>query len=247
MITGAMTPRLYVIPASHPCATAEAAFRVKDVDYDVTELPNVLHAPFMRARFGKRTVPALRADGEKVVGSKEIVRWVEARHPDPPLYPADPEARAEVVEAEDWGEEVLQPIGRTVVVLAIRRDLSSLPSYFAEARVPLPTPVLKAIGPVIIRMSQRLNGSYLDPAREALAALPGHLDKIDGWVEEGVLAGETANAADLQIGATLAILRTVEDVRPIIDEHRAAEIVWKFFPRYPGHVPAGALPVSAAP
>ena len=243
MITGAMTPRLYLIPASHPCATAEAAFRVKGVEYDVTELPNVIHAPIMRVRFGRRTVPALRVDGDKVVGSREIVRWVDERFPDPPLYPADPTARAKVIEAEDWGEEVLQPIGRTVVVLAIRRDLSSLPSYFAEARMPLPKPALKAIGPVVIRMSQRLNGSYLEPAREALAALPAHLEKIDRWVEEGVLAGETANAADLQIGATLGLLRTVEDIRPLIDEHRAAEIVWKFFPRYPGHVPAGALPV----
>ena len=241
MIPGAMTPRLYLIPASHPCATAEAAFRVKGVDYDVTELPNVIHAPIMRARFGKRTVPALRADGEKVVGSREIVRWLEEHHPDPPLYPADPAARARVEEAEDWGEEVFQPIGRRVVVLAIRKDLKSLPSYFAQARVPLPKPVLRAIGPVVIRGSQRLNNSYDEPARKDLAALPGYLETIDGWIEEGVIGGETANAADLQIGATIALLRTVDDVREIIDSHRAAELAWKFFPRYPGHVPAGVL------
>lgn len=241
MIPGAMTPRLYLIPASHPCATAEAAFRVKGVDYDVTELPNVIHAPIQRIRFGTRTVPALRADGEKVVGSREIVRWLEQRHPDPPLYPADPEARRRVEEAEAWGEEVLQPIGRRVVVLAIRKHLPSLPSYFADARMPMPTPVLKAVGPIVVRGSQKLNGSYDEPAREDLEALPGYLETIDGWMEDGVIGGETANAADLQIGATIALLRTVEDVREIIDEHRAAELAWKWFPRYPGHVPAGVL------
>ena len=241
MITGAMTPRLYVIPASHPCATAEAAFRAKGVDYDVTELPNVIHAPIQLARFGTRTVPALRADGEKVVGSREIVRWLEEHHPDPPLYPADPAARERVQEAEDWGEETLQPIGRRVVVLAIRKHLASLPSYFSEMRMPMPVPVLKAIGPVVVRGSQKLNGSYEDAAQADLAALPGYLDKVDGWIEEGVLGGETPNAADLQIGATLALLRTVEDVRELIDPHRAAELAWKFFPKYPGHVPAGVL------
>ena len=242
MIPGAMAPRLYVIPASHPCATAEAAFRAKGVEYDVTELPNVIHAPIQRVRFGKRTVPALRTDGgEKIVGSREIVRWLEDHHPDPPLYPADAAARARVQEAEDWGEEVLQPIGRRVVVLAIRKHLASLPSYFSAARMPMPTPVLRAIGPVVIRGSQKLNGSYEEPAREDIAALPAHLAKIDGLIAEGVIAGDTANAADLQIGATIALLRTVEDVREIIDGHRAAELAWKWFPQYPGHVPAGVL------
>jgi glutathione S-transferase len=32
--------------------------------------------------------------------------------PEPPLFPADPDRRAAVEEAERWGERVLQPVPR---------------------------------------------------------------------------------------------------------------------------------------
>ena len=37
-----------------------------------------------------------------------------------------------------------------------------------------------------------------------LAALPRQLERIDGWIGEGLLGGEQPNAADLQIGSTSA-------------------------------------------
>ena len=78
----AMTLRLYVVPASHPCAAVEAALQLKGFDYKVTELPPGVHAVHQRLRFGKRTVPSLKADGQKLSGSTEIMRWLERAAPD---------------------------------------------------------------------------------------------------------------------------------------------------------------------
>ena len=69
-----MTLRLYVVPASHPCAAVESALKMKGFDYKVTELLPGMHAAHQRLRFGKRTVPSLKADGQKLSGSGEIMR-----------------------------------------------------------------------------------------------------------------------------------------------------------------------------
>ena len=64
------------------------------------------------AGFPRHTVPGLKIDGERVQGSREIARHLDRLRPDPPLFPADPDERAAVEEAERWGERVLQPVPR---------------------------------------------------------------------------------------------------------------------------------------
>jgi glutathione S-transferase len=80
-----------------------------------------------------------------------------------------------------------------------------------------------------------------EAVRADLAALGGHLARVDRWVEEGVLGGETPNAGDLQVGASLALLRAVGDLAPQIDASRGGELVRRWFGDYPGAIPAGAL------
>ena len=54
------------------------------------------------------TVPALKLDGRKIQGSREIARELDRIQPEPALYPADPEKRGKVEEAEAWGDEFQQ-------------------------------------------------------------------------------------------------------------------------------------------
>jgi glutathione S-transferase len=51
---------------------------------------------------GQGFVPVLDYDGEIVADSMAIVRFLDARHPDPPLYPADPARRAELLVFVEW-------------------------------------------------------------------------------------------------------------------------------------------------
>ena len=236
-----MTVRLYVVPASHPCAAVETALRLKGIDHKLTELPPGVHAAHQRLRFGRRTVPSMKADGEKLSGSREIMRWLEERHPEPALWPADPEARAAVERAEQWGEEVLQSAARRVIWMALRRRPESMPSFLANSKLPVPAWAARLSGPATTLIEWRLNAVSEEAVRADLEAFPGHLAKIDAWVEEGVLGGETPNAADLQIGASLALLHTIGDLAGQIDASRGGELVRRWFADYPGSIPAGAL------
>jgi len=51
---------------------------------------------------GQGLVPVLVADGEVVADSPVILDWLEARYPEPPLFPAEPARRAEVRIFVDW-------------------------------------------------------------------------------------------------------------------------------------------------
>jgi glutathione S-transferase len=79
-----------------------------------------------------------------------------------------------------------------------------------------------------------------------LKAMPSQLEKIDAWIAEGVLGGETPNAADLQIGSTIRLLNTIADVRPLLENH-AAMALTRYFPPIVGEIPAGTLPAEWFP
>ena len=55
---------------------------------------------------GQGLVPVLEHDGRVVVDSMEIVRYLDERFPDQPLYPADAARRAELLVFIEWFNEV---------------------------------------------------------------------------------------------------------------------------------------------
>jgi glutathione S-transferase len=101
--------RLYVIPASHPSIAVQLMLEQKGIAYKRTDLLPVISKGALRAfGFPGKTVPALKIDGSKVQGSRQIARELERLRPEPPLFPPDPEQRATVEEAERFGDEELQ-------------------------------------------------------------------------------------------------------------------------------------------
>ena len=235
--------RLYVVHGSHPCAAVEKALSMKGLSYGITEWPPPLHAPMQLALFGARTVPALKLDGEKVSGSRAIMRRLDQLAPEPPLFPADPAARAQVEEAERWGDEVLQPVARELIWAGFLHSPAAMVSYGEHSRLPIPAPAIRVIAPAIARMSARLNHTDDGVARRALEALPGQLDKVDGWIADRTIGDpERPNAADLQITSTVRLLMTLADVRPSIDGRPCAEVAMRLFPDTDGAMPAGSLP-----
>src|SRR4029453_9241530 len=97
--------KLYVIPLSHPAYTARLMLQHKGLEHQVVNFIAGFHPLLLRlAGFSGGTVPALNIDGRKVKGSLQISRALEDLEPRNPLFPADPEKRAQVEEAERWGE-----------------------------------------------------------------------------------------------------------------------------------------------
>ena len=246
----ATAPKLYVLPGSHPCAAVEAALQLKSIAYkrvDLLPMSQVLVGPLL---YGGTTVPGMRIDGERLVGSRRIMRRLDALVPEPPLLPVpgDP-SYARVLEAERWGDEVLQSVPRRLIDAAFLRRPSAMESYAGDAKLPLPRWLLRPAMPLTARLMALRNKARDESARADLAALPRQLDRVDGWIAEGLLGGERPNAADLQIGSTIRLLMSIGDVRPLIEGPRArpAAGLTRYFPAMVGEVPGGVLPAEWLP
>ena len=179
-----MDARLYVIPASHPSIAVQLMLEHKGIAYRRTDLMPVVSKLALRALgFPGNTVPALKIDGSRVQGSRQIARELERLVPEPPLLPADPERRAAVEEAERFGDEELQHPIRQILWWCFKRDRAPLRSYSEGARLGVPIGLAVKTGAPLVALSARFNQSSDANVRADLTRLPALLDRIDAWIE----------------------------------------------------------------
>lgn len=233
-----MDARLYVIPASHPSYAAALILEHKGIPYKRTDLMPVVSKAALRAvGFPGVTVPALKIDGDKVQGSRQIARELERLRPEPPLFPSDPAKRAEVEEAERFGDEELQHPIRQLLWWGFKQDRNPMKSYSEGAKLGVPIDFAVKTGGPLVALAARFNEATDENARAALEKLPGLLDRVDAWAESGVLNGEQLNAADFQIGPSIGLAMTLDDLRPAIENRPAGALARRIVPNYPGRMP----------
>jgi len=245
--------KIYVIPGSHACRSGMLMLEHKGVPYERKDIVTLMHPIAVRlhgfnaggqtrtidgkhafgVRFGDRvgTVPALAAGKERISTNHGIARFLEERHPDPPLFPADPAKRAAVEEVEAWANGELQMAARRIPGVAVVRD----PDLFAEAAgdgrmgylLYKSERVRRLVVPRILK--QVFNA---DPARDEqlLAQLESMLDRIDGYIAEGLLNGPELNVADFMVAPSLALILYRPDVMPYFEGRPALELVDRLLP-----------------
>jgi glutathione S-transferase len=246
-----MKVKLYAIPGSHPVMAVRLMLELKGIPYKRVDLFPVVSRPLVRVLgFPSNRVPAMKIDGRRVQGSHDIARELDRIEPEPPLFPADPERRRAVEEAEAFGDP-LQQYPRTLVWWAIKRDPASQKGFLEGAKLGLPVGLLVKTSAPVVWGARRLNDSYDPKVRELLAELPAELDKIDAWIGEGVLNGDQLNAADFGIAASLRLLEAMEDLEPFIASRPAGALAQRVLPSPPGRVrpvfpPEWLAPLRAA-
>ena len=235
---------LHVLAGSHPCRTVIEAARIKGVDHEVVFLAPGPHNQEIAAIYGdeRTTVPGMVVDGEPVHGSVAILERLEELVPDPALYPA-PIADA-VREAERWGDGELQDLGRRFIWGPLRFRPDAAGTYgggppFDPAGVDFFLKFVHGAWSYHRITAVRLHAD--------LQGFPALLDRADAYATAGVLGDATPTAAGLQIGATLRLLLTVGDLRPLIDPRPSGVLARRFFPEYAGDLPAGAFPAGWVP
>ena len=229
--------KLYWFPMSHPGMAAKAMLELKGVPFETVEVLLGAQKIHLRlAGFRAGTVPALKLDGRRVQGSLAIPRALEQLQPQPPLYPADPDRRRRVEEAEAWGERELQNAPRLMIRWGIVAD-PHLRRWLAEA-AGMPAPALAARTSVpVARYYARAIGADEAAARRALSELPSMLDRADALLADGTLTTDPPNAATLQILSSVRALDSFTDLRPQLAGRRSTLAARELFPDYPGPVP----------
>ncbi|MEA2171386.1 MAG: hypothetical protein QOF76_4686 [Solirubrobacteraceae bacterium] len=230
---------LHALPPSHPCMTAEAALKLKGLDYERVDLKAGKHVEEMAALYGEgnTTVPGMMVDDEPVHTSRAILARLEELAPEPALYPSDA-----VREAERWGDEELQDLGRRLTWGALHFRPEAMGTMADGGTALNPAGTDFAIR--YVRASWRYHRITCEIVADDLAGFSAKLDHIDALIADGVIGGEEPNAADLQIGATLRVLRIVGDLDAAFAGRPSEDLGHRWFPDYPGRIPAGAFPAG---
>ncbi len=244
---------LYVIPGSHPCRSAMLMLEHKRVPYKRHDVVTLMHPwevrrrgfnagsqtriagstrpPLLRSGDRTGTVPALDADGERVSTNHGIARFLDDRHPDPPLFPADPGRRKAVEEAERWANETLQMHARRTTLAwavsdpagASRGAADGRMGYLLYRRPRLRRLIIPMIGRLVFAVDRGSDA-------ELLGELPALLDRVDALIADGVLNGPELNAADFMVAPSLAVMLYRPDVMPLFEGRPALELVDRLLP-----------------
>jgi glutathione S-transferase len=226
-----MAVTIYVIPGSHPCRTGLLMLEHKGIPHRRVVLKPGFHVPAVRMLgFRGQTVPAVKLDGRRVQGTRQIARALDELQPEPRLLPDDEALRPAVEDAERFGEEVLQPAARRLVAAAGARDLGALRDHAASGRLGLLLNRSARGRRMALRLLVRRIGAGEEQEREDRERLPGWLDRIDGWIAQGALGGRDLNAADLQIATSLALIDYVLELRPLLATRPAGALMDRVLP-----------------
>jgi glutathione S-transferase len=237
---------IYTMRISHPARAAELMLAHKGIEAEHVEIPLGSQRVMMR-RHGFRggTVPGLRLNGKRVLGTREIARALEEAQPEPPLYPGDREAHDAVEVAELWGEQTWQPVPRRIFRWAVSSDSELRTKMVERLGAPAPSLTQWGIWP-LAQFYLRYEGGGERAARRDVAALPANLDHIDGLLEAGTIGGDELNAADFQIGTSTRVVMNFPQLRPLVEGRPAADHAMRIVPDFgrelPVKLPADWLP-----
>ena len=222
-----MSATLYAIPGSHAVRTGELMLEHKGIDFRRVNFPPGPHRLLVRLiGFPGDRVPAVKFDdGRRAQGTRELPRVLDQLLPEPRLVPDDPRA----LEAERWADDVLQQWARRMVASAGARDPDALAGRGADGRLGVLLTRHERPRRTVARavlMAFRVTKEQLRDDRERTGEI---LDKVDGWVAEGVLNGDELRSPDLAIASSLALVEYIVALQPELRRRPLMKLIERVF------------------
>jgi glutathione S-transferase len=191
-------------------------------------MPGVQTIALKPLGFPGRTVPAIKLDGVRVQGNRDIARWLDELEPDPALLPRH--RRSAVEDAERFADEVLQTVARRLVLAAGGRDLAGLADRGDSGRLGAVLAHSRGRRSRIMKLARRHFGITDRTETLDLTALPRVLDQVDSLLAAGTLGGPELNAADFQTAPSLCLLAYRLDLRSKVESRPCWDLADRLLP-----------------
>jgi glutathione S-transferase len=150
------------------------------------------------------TLPVVDLDGERIADSTRIIEALEARQPEPALYPEDPEVRRKALEIEAFFTDSIGHDMRRVGFWEGRDERAFMAAFLATDHGAGARVQMRAILPVAWQYVVRRYGFDEESFERSKKSLVGALDRIEAErAGRDYLVGEDFTVADLTAAALL--------------------------------------------
>ena len=190
---------------SHYCRKARLALGYKQISYQVENLTPGLHSLKLKPLTGGLTtlpvlLPQIEGQPVAIADSTQLFHFLESYCPDPPLIPADLEARSTAWMIEDWLDESLGIAARFVYYQFRSGEGKSLdPSLMSQLVIQ------------VVKRQYRINPASVELAEKRLAT---GLEALRWrWQDQSYLVGDRLSVADLAAAALLSPLARIPSYR----------------------------------
>lgn len=189
------------------CHKVRLLLKHKGLSFDVVEYSGLKALGVGRLSSAGK-LPVLDYDGEMIQDSSAIARFLEQRHPQPALFPADPREAHLTHILEDWADESLywyEVYFRAMYPEALRQAFEIVQRGRPAWELPV---MLKAAG-LALRHKVREQGLGKYDRETVTAQFLAHLAHLDGMLaQQAWLAGGAGiSIADIAVAAQLAEVR----------------------------------------
>jgi glutathione S-transferase len=224
-----MTATLYAIPGSHAVRTGELMLEHKGIPFRRVNFPPGPHRVLVRVYgFKGDRVPAVKfEDGRRAQGTRELPRVLDELVPEKRLVPDDPRA----LEAEAWADDVLQQWARRMVAGAGSRDPDALSGRGADGRLGVLLTRHDLSRRLVARAVLMVFRATKERQRDDVERTGEILDRVDAWIEEGVLNGEELRSPDLAVASSLALVEYIVALQPELQRRPAMKLLDRVFSR----------------
>jgi glutathione S-transferase len=228
-------PTLWHIAVSHYSEKARWALAYKGIEHRRRRSPvpgSHIPVALWLTRGSQITFPVLSIGGRRIGDSTAIIAALEARYPDPPLYPPDPGQRRRALELEEFFDEELGPHIRLLAFHELSRDRERFRAVVEQTAPASLTRISGGAAAAYARAFTSLRYRVRDPRRAELARakIIAALDRLDAELESGggdYLVGDRFTVADLT-AASLFYPLVLPEEGPLPAEQSAPEGLERF-------------------
>lgn len=221
---------------SHFNEKARWALDFKGVQHERRSYLPGPHMARLKKLSGRTQTPVLTVAGEVICGSAAIIDVLEARFPQPALYPADPGLQAAALALQSHFDSELGPATRTALFSVLVNEGGYLTRMFARDASRPSRALYRASFPIARSMIAKGNGvTDADNVKRAFAITEATLDEVANQVAAtGYLCGERFCVADLTAASLLAPLAVLEH-QDMARPQPVPDALQAFYARWAGH------------
>lgn len=212
---------LYQFEVSPFCDKVRRVCNYKNVRFQVEEVSLLGAGKYSSAK----KLPVIDDGDVRVEDSTQILEYLEAKYPEPSLFPADPTERALCSILEDWADESLYYYD-IALHFSFAENAKRRAGHLLKHEKAWFKTLIGPMVPALLRKAGEAQGAGRRPRSVILADIERHVASIDRLLtQRDFVASSSLSAADLSIYVELDAIKVAELGAEIIARY-ANVVAW---------------------